>query len=389
MRINAEVPAFGWRIFLWKALTTDEIKKTEENRDAYQIENEYFRIHADGKQITGIYDIINDRVMLGEGACCLAIGKDFGSPWGRAEPETDHMQLQANHVNVESTAQYSRIVLTGSITDLQREINRLSWKQTVTLHMGEPLIRCKTELEWDGTNTRVFASFPPAFKPNGKIYCEVPFGTMEREQPELIQCLGLTDEWPSLGFAGLSDGTYNIAVLKGGFPATRLHEDKLQISLMRAFTCDEPKYRNTDDRGTHISEYALTAWAGSFADGNCAAKAAQYLTKGHTRALFGPGMWIDPSLKQEKAAEETGCLLPVFEDIPLNLRLSAVKWAENNSGLILRFWESAGKEATLKMKRGSSLIRCNSLEEPQPDQPVCEYSFRPFEIATFLLIKDY
>lgn len=383
-RADMEVPPFGVRLFYWKPCNKAPILQTNTAR---VIENECFRITADEKEIVDIYDKINGRPMLGIGAVCLSIGRDIGSAWGRNEPETDHRRLYADHVTAWFAKDVSRLILTGEVTDTERGIEQLKWTQTVTLYRGEALVRVHTELDWNGKDSRIFATFPPAFPHTGKLFCEVPFGTMERGEPGNANVLGLTDEWPSLGFAGVTDGAYNVAVLKGGFAGSRLHEGDIQISLLRAFSSDDPRYGETNDCGKHSSDYAITAWAGSFASGCCGARSARFLRHGHTLEITAPGKWISPHGTRQAEIKDTFSLLQQFAHIPEQLCLSAFKWAEDGKAAIIRLWESTGNAVTFQPS-GALLQRCNSLEEPQTEEYVAEYTFRPFEIATFRILLN-
>lgn len=383
LRVLTEIPAFGRRVFLWKASDKPEPKGSRSSEgELFTIENEYFRVMANGRQITCVYDKKANRELLDKGGLCLCLGVDEGSPWGRSAPERDHRPVFADNVCRETNEIYSRFILTGTVVDEAHKIKRLAWKQTVTLYRGEALVRCRTELDWDGADTRVFANFPPMFDCDGKIYCEVPFGTMARDMPGITENLGITDEWPSLGFAGLSNGKYSMAVLKGGLPAARLHDGALQISLLRSFEYDNPTYRGTTERARHVSEYAVAAWRGAFADGDAQSLAAKFNQFGRTLELSRDGMLPLTGEQPLNRANECGCLFPALTGMPKNLGFSAFKRAEDGNGFVLRLWESAGKETALHLD-GVRLLRCNSLEEPETEEWRSEYTFRPFEIATF------
>ncbi len=149
---------------------------------------------------------------------------------------------------------------------------------------------------------------------------------------------------------------------------------------MRAVASDDPKYAGALDMGVHIAEYAVCGWRGAFADGNASAKAASYLYEGFTFPLTGPGIWNAPG--REPLTRDCGCLLPWLSGLPAGLRLSAVKRAENGKGIVVRFWESVGRETKLVLP-GKTLLPLDTLENPRSDAPVAEYTFRPFEIASF------
>ena len=380
LRVKAEIPAFGWRAFLWKPEPAPEVVA---RRAVLAIENEYFRISAAQTGVAEIYDKLRGRPLLGANAGGLAIGTDVGSPWGRAEPERDHRALPPAAARAERGEGFSRLIFTGSFADESRGIEKLNWTQTVSLYDGEPLVRYRTEIDWAGRNTRVFADFSPAFSHDGRVWCEVPFGMTARGQPEVVNCLGLTDEWPSLGYAGLSGDGVSFAVLKSGLAGTRVHENNLQISLLRSFSSQDPRYRGTTDCGVHTAEYAAACWQGDFPAGDPAAKAAAYLTQGFTAELAAPGKRREPSLLPAANTAEQGSLLGWLSPLPAGLRLSTLKWAQDGAGPVVRFWESAGKKPTLILPAGVTLLPCDTLERPLGKDAVSAYTFRPFEIATF------
>lgn len=387
LHTDAAIPPFGRRVFLWKPCDQPEQINAQIIDNACRIENEFFRIDADASQITGIYDKKNGRTAIGAGAACLAVGTDIGSLYGRSEPERDHRRLFADRAVKEETAYFSRLVFSGTVTDPEKGIEKLIWTQTVTLYKNESLIRIRTDLDWQGRDTRVFACFPPAFACDEKLYCEVPFGMMERGDPGETNLMGITDEWPTLGYAGISDGSYNVAVLKGGFPGTRIRNGALQLSLFRAVSSDNPNFSGTNDCGKHTSDYAIAAWSGSFASGNCAALASAFKKQCCTFELTGPGKWQDPDLLPSgDPAPETDALFRIFDVLPPQLRLSALKWAEDGTGPVVRLWESTGAPASLSVRNGVKLRHCNTLEEPTGAPDVAGYTFRPFEIATFRII---
>ena len=375
--VEAEVPPLGWRLFLWKACTEAEpVEHRCGDGQQVRIENACFSVTAEGGRICEIFDKMNDRCMVCD--CGLNIGTERGDPWGRYEAETDHRKLYADTVRAEYADGYERLIFTGVYTDPEKKVNRLAFTQTVTLNRGEPLVRFETVLDWDGTDSRIFASAEPAFAHTDRLYCEVPFGTMDRGEPRHGDVSGFADEWPTLGFAGVTGAAeaYNLAILKGGFPGARLKENALQLILLRAFDWDNSKFRNTDECGCHTSEFALTAWTGAFADGCCPAKAASYTIPGHTQV---------PDSAAAVNAVSTGCLLPALTKLPPQLRMSALKWSEDGCEPVVRFWESTGVGAVLRVPEPFVLQHCDTLETPLDEAPIREYAFRPFEIATFRL----
>ncbi len=385
-RVRSETPAFGWRVFYWRPAAAEAAVRTAAEKQKYTLENECFRVTSDARTVLEVFDKRSGRAVLGRGACCLAAGTDIGNPWGRSEPERDHRLLYADSVKQIDSDTFSKLVLSGAEADPATGGEVLRWEQTLTLYPGEPLLRIHTALDWGGRDTRVFATFPAAFASDENIYCEVPFGTMARRMPAPDNLMGILDEWPSLGYAGLSDGAQSFAVLKGGLPGTRLHGNALQISLLRAFSTDEPKYAGGCDHGLHAADYALYAWEGGFAEGDVCRASAGFAQRGTTLQLTGPGIWNDPACTAPATGAGADTMLRAFYDFPAGLRMSALKWAEDGSGPVVRFWEALGRPALLQTANGYRLLRCDSLEQPEAEKAADSYTLRPFEIATFRLL---
>ena len=382
LSVRADVPAFGWRLFLWKQAESAPAAPLAGDT----VENEYFRVQVKDGRICEIYDKKQKRPAFTDAG--LDIGTDIGSPWGRSEPERLHTRLNADKVLFEKDGAAQRVTLSGSLQAPERGIERLSWRQTAALYPGEAAVRFETELDWDGTNTRVFASASPAFETDGSLYCDVPFGMMRRTAAPAENCMGLCDEWPTLGYAGVTNGSYGAAFLKGGLPAARFTDGALQISLLRALTHLHPKYKKIADVGVHTAQYALTAWDGDFAAGHCQRRSEDYLRQGCTCELTAPGKWR-PEAPDASPAPAAGSLLPpVFGSLPANLRLCAFKWAIDGSGPVVRFYESDGLPAALTLPEDLTLLPCSTLEEPTGAPATGSYKFRPFEIATFRLKSE-
>lgn len=371
--VEAEVPPMGYKIFFYKANSQASEIKTS---DTYKIENEFYSVTYKDGAITEIFDKLNNRVASKNGTG-LALGDDIGSPWGRSELETVNTNLLYSEAKCIIEANAQKLILKGNFVSADRLIKNFDYETTVTIYKNEPVVHFHNEVDWDGCNSRLFASFPVDINHGDNVYCDVPFGMIKRNKPEIINCLGLTDEWPSLAFAGVSDGEYNVAVLKGGLPATRVYEDKLQITLFRAFTSGY-KYEKTNEIGKHKSDYALTTFTGKFEDSAIVKLAGKY--NAHNFTL---------EFEETEGLSKSGeiCLLPALINLPENLRLSGLKLSEESDDIIVRLYENMGKEAVFTPEN-AKLIKLNTLEEVESGEEITSYTFKKFEIATFKLILN-
>lgn len=373
--VKADVKPFSARVFYYRPAPVQTVNA----RIAPDcvIENRFYRVKAENGMLGEVFDKTAGRAAVKRGG--LTLTADGGSPWGRAEPEKDSVALKAACVRVERGDHFESLVFEGVYTEKSRRVERLAWQMRVTLREDEPLVRFDTLLDWQGEQTKIYASFTPAFDHCGDIFTEVPFGTMKRGSAEGVEMLGYCDDWQSMGFAGVEGDGMSVAVLKGGLPGANVRNGDLRIALLRAMRTQMPDfdslYRGTADRGAHRAAFALACAPAGFADGRYSERSAAYVVLGHTElpTCDGPGI-ADASL------------LPFFPVLPPGLRLSAVKRAEDGSGIVIRLWESEGKPAVFKPDGGAKLLRCDTLERPTAGAAVSEYAFRPFEIATFRVV---
>lgn len=375
-RVRCAIPAMGAAVFYVKALTEPE-NKTARKVNAAAIENEYFIVSTENGEINGVFGKEENALLL-KGAG-LVLSEDIGGPWCRQVPEKDGVPLKADEVTLEKGEGCERIILSGVYSAPAAGVKRLGWELTATLFAGEKAVRWHTRLDWDGVNTRILAAFTPAFGFEDDLYCEVPFGTMKRPPiEEGTACLGLCDEWPSLGFAGVEGSGLNFAVIKGGFPGTSLRKGQLRLSLMRATAFNSPEfagsYRGASDKGIHTADFASVFGSGSFPAAKYSRAAQAFCSHGHT---------IEIGCGENDVI--CGRLLPEICSLPDNVRLSALKWAEDGSGPVIRVWECEGKPAHVDLG-GFTARRCDTLERETDGRPAAVIDLRPYEIATLKLI---
>ena len=191
---EAKVPPMGYKVFFYKVKEEAEAVKTS---DTYKIENEFYSVTYKDGVITEIFDKLNNRIASKEGAG-LALGDDFGSPWGRGQLETVNTNLIYSEAKCLIEENCQKLILKGNFKSEERLIRNFDYETVITLYKNEPVVRFHNEIDWDGTNSRLFASFPVDIDHGDDIYCDVPFGMMKRNKPEIINCLGLTDECPPL-----------------------------------------------------------------------------------------------------------------------------------------------------------------------------------------------
>ena len=373
-RVRAEIPALGHRVFFWRALTEEKaVDKTARKK----IENDFFTLCVGKNGTEALLNKKTGKKLLGENACELSLTEDKSGPYICNKIPGSERRLIPDTVSFAVEDGCQSVTLSGSLTDPERGVDSLQWKETLSLAEKEPLLRAHVSFDWKGKCTSLHALFPSAFATDGKQYDEVGFGMLARDPLSNPA----DDDWPSLGYVGFHGDGNNVGVLKAGLPAARLKDSVLDLTLHRAGDPFEPRYDGITDCGHHECTFAVAAWDGEFTDGDPAALAASFGLPCHTEPYFAD--WAGQKEMPEIGVSEKFSFLAT---LPKNVCLSALKPAENGDGYVIRVWESTGKQATWKLPAAVKLQPTNTLEEPTGKETAAEVSFRPFEIATFRVI---
>ncbi|MBQ8952570.1 MAG: hypothetical protein IJ048_00510, partial [Clostridia bacterium] len=388
--VLADVPPFSARVFFWKPSTAAQTVKsvtTAGDGDA-AVENDFFRVKTDGRRIIEVFGKAQNRALLRDAA--LTLSEDIGSPWGREVPEKVIGRFEASSVTVERGEARQRITLKGQYRDAQ--VRTLDWRVSYTLNRGEDLIRVSTDIDWNGDQRHVYASFAPAFPFEEDLYCEVPFGMLKRPVIRDVNVLGICDEWPSLGYAGVEGDGVSFALLKGGHAGTSVKDGLIRLSLLRAPGYREPgfvkSYEGANDKGRHQAEFALAFAPCRFEDASFSEKAGAFAAAGHCECITGESAGYLGVTGEDDTVPLDAPLLPQLASLPSGVRISALKLAEDGKRTILRVWEGEGRPVLYALPEGIAMRRCTTLEEPADEFWTNTLSLRPFEIATFEIQFD-
>jgi alpha-mannosidase len=207
---------------------------------------------------------------------------------------------------------------------------------------------------------------------NEKATFEIPYGSIERPTTRRTPEEKAKFEVPALRWADLSDASGGLSLLNDSKYGHDGRGNVLRISLLRSPKWPDPQA----DRGQHEFTYALYPHAGSWRD-------AGTVRQGHE---------LNTPLVAVVTTAHPGPLPAtqsfVTVDTP-NVVLTALKKAEDDDALIIRFYEFAGREANVVLKLTRPIARAwktNLLEEPEQEIPVREGAItvptRPYEIQT-------
>ena len=238
-------------------------------------------------------------------------------------------------------------------------------KSTITMRImlerGSDVVRLETKIDWHEKHRMLRADFYPAdFSDTadfGIQFGAIARSTLETSVYEQSQFEVCAHRWTSVhqgdsGFALLCDAKYGYRVKSG----------LMSLDLLRAPVFPDPKA----DRGTHEITYAFCP-----------------IGKDNAHAVEEAYRLGYPLLLGEYASFES----MAWVTNP-NVILETIKRSEDGNALVLRLYESLGRETTTALETRAVFERaqaCDLLEQPGGPIDLSALSLRPYEIKTIRL----
>ncbi len=249
--------------------------------------------------------------------------------------------------------------------------------QDISVYSGGSQVLIDNDIDWHETHVLLKAAFPVAASAPAATY-EIPYGTIERPTTRSNSYEKAKFEVPALRWADLGDGQHGFSLIndsKYGYDGVG---NQLRLTLLRSPVWPDPDA----DREHHHFRYALYPHAGDW---------KQALTVRH-------GYEFNYRLQAMQVAPHTGTLPAGHSFASIeesNVVLTAMKQTEDGKGLLLRFYEWAGKggDVTLNVPAGATSATVANLMERPEGAPLAlkgntvTVSVAPYQIQTIRL--DY
>ena len=340
------------------------------------LENSALRVTVDAKTgcITSLYDKKTGFESLAAGACGdqLLAFTDTPKVW---DAWNINPQYEKSPVDL-GPAKSVQLIESGPMRAVIRVTHATahsSFAQDITLYAGADYVDVVNDIDWHETHVLLKAAFPLAASSGFATY-EIPYGTIERPTTRNNSWEDAKFEVPAIRWADLGDGKHGFSLLtesKYGFDA---RGNVLRLSLLRSPMAPDPEA----DRGHQHFRYALYPHGGDW---------KQALTVRH-------GYEYNYGLTAMQVEQHAGVLPPEHSFVsmaPDTVVLTAVKKAEDRDGLVLRFYEWAGKSGTVRITvpRGADSATVTNLMEQAEGTPLSlsngnevSVPIHPYEIQT-------
>ncbi len=349
---------------------TQDIVEIKEDK---VLENEYLRAEFSAQgELVSLIEKSSKREMLSAPANVFKLYHDRPNNF-------DGWDIDSFYVNEELTgavhctkiSPVTKGTLRSELT-LEFAIGNSTLRQTVRLENKAKELAFKTTVNWHEEHKLLRVELPTSIH-GGRANFDIQYGFLERPVHRNTSWDEARFEVCQHQYCDLADSEGGVALLNDCKYGVSIHENVIGMSLLRA-----PTYPDTTaDRGDHAFTYALMPHAGDFREAGVREAAA---------ALNRPPLVIAGNLSDWK--------LPVeLEVLAGSVVLEVVKKAEKLDALVVRCVERHGRAGRCKLHFAApyqTVTECDMLEWNPCGKSApsgAEFTFKPFEIKTFLLQK--
>ena len=272
------------------------------------------------------------------------------------------------------------------------DLKRLAWEKELVFYHDLERIDARVRLTFKGRNTEVFAAFPlkldlastqawydiPCGALQRRPYYEVPVGSPEAaDAPTHLAAFGGKGAWPAIGWVAYQDKDWGLALANRGTPSHRLQNGTIEVGILRSPTMKssvfDPPVEACENR-TIAYEFALLPYAGDWRTANAH----------RLGAVFN----LPPVIAAERGTDAPASPQSWLKLVAPGIVLSALKWRERGEGLVLRTFETFGRETTGALETAfpvADVQELDLMEQPVRAADPARLHWRPFEIKTLLL----
>lgn len=239
-------------------------------------------------------------------------------------------------------------------------------KTSLCLYKSKRTIEITHHIDWH-ENLRLLKAIAETGLFGQYNHAEIPYGVIERSSQPSNSWDEAKFESPMWRWSELWDPDYGISIINEGRQGYNAISNKIGLTLLRSPLFPNPRL----DRGKLEIRYWI------------------YLHQGSWREALTPKVAseLNNRIKEVRGSAEEESLLMVD---PTKVMFGSLKKEEKGDGIILRIWESYGKNASLRINSKDFIINCETdmLENKLKEIDNSEIHLKPFEIKTIKMVKN-
>jgi alpha-mannosidase len=358
----SNTPALGYQTYFLRAASTAPVVHSMLKASADTLENEFIRVRIDPQTgcMTSLFDKRSGTEALAPAetdtggpktSVCgnlLQTFVDKPKQWDAWNIDAD---FEKQHWDLDK-ADEAKLLESGplrAVIEVKNHFQNSTFVRDITVYAGVPRVDVKMMVEWHQKHILLKVAFPLSAH-SDKAAFEIPFGSVERPTTRNTPAELAQFEVPAQRWADISDSKHGFSLLndcKYGYDAKG---NVLRLSLLRSPEWPDPHA----DEGHHEFTYSLYPHGGSWKD-------ALTIRRGYE---------LNYKLLSLPFGQHQGSLAPEYSFLQVqqdNVIVTALKRAEDENALVLRFYEWAGKEGevTIQLPPGAqSAEETDLMEKP-------------------------
>jgi alpha-mannosidase len=375
-----EVPSLGYEmVFARPASAAKPAAGVQVSADGHTLENEFVRVTVDPKNgcITSLLNKKSNFEAIAAGGCGnqLQAFKDTPKDYDAWNIDAEFDKVFTNLDMVDSVQLTEHDAL-RAVLRVTRHWQASTFVQDITVYDGLPRVDIVTDIDWHERHKLLKAGFPLAATSSHATY-EIPYGSIERPTTRNNSVETAKFEVPALRWADLGDQQNGFSLINESKYGYDAKGNLLRLSLLRSPTWPDPEA----DQGHQHFSYALYPHSGTW-------KEALTVRQGYDFNYHLSAMQVLP---------HSGKLPGSFSFLktePDNVVVTAMKKTEDGDGLVVRFYEWAGKQGNITLTLPAGIVSAtvaNLMEKPE-GSPLAVSGGRqvsvpvtPFEIQTVIV----
>jgi alpha-mannosidase len=341
----ANTPSLGYRAYFVRPAASAQVVPSTLRASADMLENEFLRVKIDPATgcMTSLFDKRSGTESLApaesdtggpKNSTCgnlLQTFVDKPKQWDAWNIDAD---FEKQHWDLDK-ADEVKLIESGplrAIVEVKNHFQNSTLVRDIILYAGVPRVDVKMQTEWHEKHILLKVAFPVSAHSDKATY-EIPFGSVERPTTRNTPAEQAQFEVPAQRWADISDAKHGLSLLndcKYGYDAKG---NVLRLSLLRSPEWPDPHA----DEGHHEFIYSLYPHAGGW-------KEALTIRRGYE---------LNYKLISMPTESHQGALAPEHSFVQApdeNIIVTALKKAEDDNALVLRFYEWAGKDGEVQLQ---------------------------------------
>ena len=360
-----DVPSFGYEVI--RVLPGNRDVPTDLKASGLEMENSFLKVvvNAQSGCVTSLYDKKSRFETLASDGCGneLVAFKDTPKDYDAWNIDADFDQVFTKLDTADSVKLVESNALRAVIR-VSRHWQHSKFVQDVVLYNNSDEVEVVNDIDWHEDHTLLKAAFPLAASSKQATY-EIPYGSIQRPTTRDNSWEQAKFEVPALRWADAGNEAHGFSLIN---ESKYGYDDKgnvLRLSLLRSPTWPDPNA----DRGRHHFSYALYPHAGTW-------KEAFTVRRGYE---------FNYKLQATQVEAHVGVLPSEHSFVQVdsqNVVLTALKKSEDGDALILRFYEWAGQNGSVKLSVPAGVVSAatTDLMENAVGTPLAISSGQPIQV---------